>query len=131
MGACGRAVLLKFYTLSLFFFQLFKIQPSCRGLQWHSRTDQQPNPHRQPVQHQGQRQRPLHLQVCTARFRRYSTTIPYPCLYVPLLMTRLVKHFYPPPYKCPEVHFIFPLHQYKVTADLQLHIWVLHFTSLN
>lgn len=47
------------------------------------------------------------------------------------LITHLVKHFYPPPCKCPEVHFIFPLHQYRVTADLQLYIWVLHFMSLN
>lgn len=48
-----------------------------------------------------------------------------------LLITHLVKYFYPPPCKCPEVHFIFPLRQYKVTADSQLYIWVLHFMSLN
>lgn len=41
----------------------------------------------------------------------------------------LVKHFYTQPCKCLAVHFIFPLHQYKVTADLQLYIWVLHFMS--
>lgn len=39
--------------------------------------------------------------------------------------------FYPLACKCPEVRFISPLHQYKVTADLQLYIWVLHFMSLN
>lgn len=46
-------------------------------------------------------------------------------------MIHLVKHFSPPPRKCPDVYFIFPLRYYKVTAALQLHVWVLHFTSLN
>lgn len=55
----------------------------------------------------------------------------YPFLNLSLLITHLVKHFYPPPCKCPGVHFIFPLCQYKVTADLQLYIWVLRFMSLN
>lgn len=48
-----------------------------------------------------------------------------------VLITYLVKHFYPPACKCPKVHFIFPLCWYKVTADLQLYIWVFHFMSLN
>lgn len=41
------------------------------------------------------------------------------------------KKRYPLPCKCPEVHFISLLRQYKVTADLQLYIWVLHFMSLH
>lgn len=41
------------------------------------------------------------------------------------------KKRYTLPCKRPEVHFISLLRQYKVTADLQLYIWVLHFMSLN
>lgn len=61
--------------------------------------------------------------------RTYATHLPCPSQSVSPY--NLVKHFYPPPCKCPEVHFIFPLRQYKVTADLQLYIWVLHFMSTN
>lgn len=118
----------------LFFYS--EIQPSCRGLQRHSWTNQQPHPHREPVQHQGQRQWSLYLQVRTAGVRRYAAQISWsyscaPCRNLSLLITRLVKNAHPPTCKCPEVHFIFPLNQYKVTTDSQLYIWVLHFTSLS
>lgn len=98
----------------------FPIQPSCRALQRHSRTHKQPHPHWHPVQHQGQRQWPLHLQVRPARIRRYAAppTPSFCCSPTPisicLFITNLVKHFCPPPCKCPEGHFIFPCANIKL-----------------
>lgn len=45
----------------------------------------------------------------------------------PPLNPNLAKHSYPPP--CEQ--FIFPLRQYKVTADLRPFAWMLPFMSLN
>lgn len=69
-----------------------------------------------------------HLEVCSFPL---ILILVYLSPNLSLLITHLVKHFYPASCKCPEVHFIFLLCQYKVTADSQLCIWVLHFMSSN
>ena len=48
-----------------------------------------------------------------------------PRLNLSLFITRLVKHFYPPPCKCPAVHFIFPLHQYSYCRLTAVHLGVM------
>lgn len=57
-------------------FLLYSTQSSCRELQWHGWPDEQLRPFRHPVQHQGQRQRPLHLQVRPACLWRYVGPVP-------------------------------------------------------
>lgn len=122
-AACGGA----FHCKPLLFYFSPKLQPSCRGLQWHSWTDEQPHPLWHPIQHQGQRQWPLHLQVRPARIWRYAAALNV----LPLSQSvwwNMSVHPLVNVQKCISLS----LHcQYKVTAGLQLHIWVLHFMGWN
>lgn len=101
------------------------LQHSRRELQRHGRPDEQPRPLGHPVQHQGQRQRPLHLQVRPARLWRYvslRSSPPQP----PPFESNTVLNVRPLPSPRSRKRGSFPLCvSVKFTAERQLFLWTL------